>query len=71
MNDAKDGVIYFSLGSNLQMSDMATDNKFEAFLSVFKDLKQRVLWKWEKDFPLKPDNVKISKWFPQQDILGK
>ncbi len=41
------------------------------FLSVFGKLKQRVLWKWEtENMPDKPDNVKLVKWAPQQDILG-
>ena len=41
------------------------------FLNVFSRLKQRVLWKWETEFmPGLPPNVKLSKWVPQQDVLG-
>jgi UDP:flavonoid glycosyltransferase YjiC (YdhE family) len=40
-------------------------------LDVFGRLKQKVLWKWETESMLdKPANVKLSKWLPQQDILG-
>ncbi|KAJ4429922.1 hypothetical protein ANN_22126 [Periplaneta americana] len=41
------------------------------FLDVFSDLPQfRVLWKWDTDELLEqPSNVKVAKWFPQQDIL--
>ncbi|KAL1130748.1 hypothetical protein AAG570_011989 [Ranatra chinensis] len=71
MDRAEHGVIYFSLGSNIKVSDVAKDKLLEAFISSFGKLKQRVLWKWEKDdFPNKPANVKTSKWFPQQDILA-
>ena len=40
-------------------------------LNVFSRLKQRVLWKWETEvMEDKPQNVMLSKWLPQQDILG-
>ncbi len=41
------------------------------FLHVFSKLKQRVVWKWENDtMENQPENVKLSYWLPQQDILG-
>jgi glucuronosyltransferase len=41
------------------------------FLSVFGRLKQRVIWKWEtEEMEDLPPNVKLSKWLPQQDVLG-
>jgi len=47
------------------------ENKRKLFLSVFGKMRERVLWKWENDtMPELPPNVKLSKWFPQQDILG-
>ncbi|XP_069697670.1 UDP-glycosyltransferase UGT5-like [Periplaneta americana] len=70
LDEATDGVIYFSMGSNLRSSQMP-DYKRDAFLKVFSELKQRVLWKWETDnLPGKSSNVKISQWFPQSDILA-
>ena len=43
----------------------------QKFLNVFSKLKQRVIWKWEtEDMTGLPPNVKLSKWLPQQDILG-
>ncbi|PSN29898.1 hypothetical protein C0J52_27059, partial [Blattella germanica] len=70
LDDAPDGVIYFSLGSNFYSSDMP-DWKINAFLEVFSKLEQKVLWKWEKDtLPGQPKNVKLGKWLPQSDILG-
>ena len=41
------------------------------FLNTFSKLKQKVLWKWETEkMDDLPKNVKLSKWVPQQDVLG-
>ena len=40
------------------------------FVNVFAKLKQRVIWKFEDDMEGVSDNVLVSKWLPQQDILG-
>lgn len=71
MDEAKDGVIYFSLGSNIP--DGKLPEHFErAFVDAFSKLKQRVLWKVRSESitGLSP-NVKLLKWAPQQDILGE
>ena len=40
-------------------------------VDVFARLKQQVIWKWEtEEMEGKPDNVLLSKWLPQQDILA-
>jgi glucuronosyltransferase len=71
LDESPDGVIYFSMGSNLRSSNMKNVTK-EAFLEAFSKLKQRVLWKWEADsLPGQPSNVKFGKWLPQSDILGE
>ncbi|CAG7719991.1 unnamed protein product [Allacma fusca] len=67
---AKDGLILFSLGSIVQGNQMP-DSTRKVFMNVFSRLKQRVLWKWETEVMSDlPSNVKLSKWVPQQDILG-
>lgn len=43
----------------------------QLFINVFSRLKLRVLWKWKSDIPGLPKHIKISKWLPQQDVLGK
>jgi hypothetical protein len=59
------------MGSNLRSSQLS-DYKRDAFLEAFSELKQQVLWKWETDtLPRQPRNVRLGKWFPQADILGK
>ncbi|KAJ4441094.1 hypothetical protein ANN_10944 [Periplaneta americana] len=70
LDNAPDGVIYFSMGSNLQSSQMP-ESKRDAILKAFSKLKQKVLWKWETEtLPGQPPNVKLGKWLPQNDILG-
>ncbi|CAH1389502.1 unnamed protein product [Nezara viridula] len=71
MDQSKQGVIYMSLGSNIRVSDVASGDIREDFMSVFKELPYNVLMKWETDYPGKlPPNVKLSSWFPQQDVLA-
>ncbi|XP_046979442.1 UDP-glucosyltransferase 2-like isoform X1 [Schistocerca americana] len=70
MDTATDGVIYFSMGSNIKSTDFPEDMR-NMFLKVFSKLKQKVLWKLETEsLPNQPANVKISKWLPQSDILA-
>lgn len=70
MDDAKDGVIYFSMGSNLKSKTLPEELK-QDILRVFGSLKQTVFWKFEEDLPNAPKNLHILKWAPQQSILGK
>ncbi|XP_016953607.1 UDP-glycosyltransferase UGT5 [Drosophila biarmipes] len=67
---APDGVIYFSMGSNVKSKDLPQETR-DTLLKTFAKLKQRVLWKFEDDeIPGKPANVLIRKWYPQADILA-
>lgn len=70
LDESNNGVIYFSLGSFMQASDMPKD-KINTFLKTFGKLKQNVLWKFE-DETLEniPKNVMIQKWLPQSDLLA-
>ncbi|XP_049810001.1 UDP-glucosyltransferase 2-like isoform X3 [Schistocerca nitens] len=70
LDGAWDGVVYFSLGSNVQSSAMPPET-VRAFLDAFAGIPQRVLWKWEADrLPGQPGNVMTAKWLPQQDVLA-
>ncbi|XP_023940209.2 UDP-glycosyltransferase UGT5 [Bicyclus anynana] len=70
LDDSKDGVVFVSFGSNVRSSELPKQKK-DAFLNVFRGLKQTVLWKWEEDnLEGKPDNLVIRKWLPQKDILA-
>lgn len=71
LDEAKEGVVYVSMGSNLRSKEMPK-LKQEIYLKTFGMLKEKVLWKWEDDnLPGKPLNVETRKWFPQADILGE
>lgn len=70
LDGSKEGVVYFSMGSNLKSLDLPHEKR-EILLSTFGKLKEKVLWKWEDETLLrKPSNVNISKWLPQTDLLG-
>ncbi|XP_049803192.1 UDP-glucosyltransferase 2-like [Schistocerca nitens] len=70
LDGAEHGVIYFSLGTNVRSNAMS-DWKRQAFIEAFRELPQRVLWKWENDsLPGRPENVMVSKWLPQQGVLA-
>ncbi|XP_035731371.1 UDP-glucuronosyltransferase 2B7-like [Vespa mandarinia] len=70
LDEAKEGVLYFCLGSMIKTSSMPPA-KLQAIVKVLGSIPRKVLWKWETDdFPEKPDNVFISKWLPQFDILN-
>ena len=70
LDEASEGVIYFSLGSNVFSSNMPPEKR-NMFIEAFSELPQKVLWKWESDtLPGKPPNVRVQKWLPQQDVLG-
>lgn len=70
LDNGKEGVIYFSMGSNLRSATMPKETK-DLIVRVFARLKQKILWKWEEDvLPGQPENVKTGKWLPQSDILA-
>ena len=70
LDSSQNGVIYMSLGSNVKSKDLRDETK-AVFLNVFRKLPYEILWKFEDDkLANKSDNVKISKWFPQSDLLA-
>lgn len=70
LDSASDGAIIFSMGSIIRAVQWPTEKR-EAFIRAFGKIKQRVLWKYENDtIPNKPENVMISKWIPQRDVLA-
>lgn len=69
LDEADEGVIYFSMGSILRCSEIPSE-KMQALRRVFGSLSQRVLWKCDEDKKSKfSPNVMVSKWFPQEAIL--
>lgn len=42
-----------------------------AFVNAFAAIPQRVIWKFEEPIEDITDNVLLSSWIPQRDILGR
>nr|CAD7437950.1 unnamed protein product [Timema bartmani] len=69
LDGAKNGAILFALGTNVRSDQLPPETR-KSLLDAFSELPQRILWKFEtEDLPGKPDNVMISKWLPQSDVL--
>lgn len=69
LDEAQNGAIFFSLGSNVKISSLPSE-KLEAILNVLGRLKMKVLFKTDENLKNLPENIKIGKWLPQNDILG-
>ncbi|XP_060833725.1 UDP-glucosyltransferase 2-like [Rhopalosiphum padi] len=69
IDDSPNGVMFFTFGSLIRVSTLPP-NVLQMFKNVFSKLPIRVLWKYEEEMQDKPDNVYISKWMPQRDILS-
>lgn len=69
-DNEKNGIIYFSLGSNIKSKGLPDQIKKD-LLKMFGKLKYTVLWKFEEELPDLPKNVHILKWAPQPSILCK
>ncbi|KAG5871832.1 hypothetical protein JTB14_036484 [Gonioctena quinquepunctata] len=70
LDSAPQGVVYFSLGSNVKSANISEKTR-DVIIQALSELPYKVLWKWETDYlPGQPDNVLTRKWIPQQDVLG-
>ncbi|KAG7196861.1 hypothetical protein KM043_014497 [Ampulex compressa] len=70
LDDAKEGFIYFSLGSNVKSKDLPK-KVLNVFLSAFAELPYTILWKYEVDnLPDTPHNLILRKWLPQEAVLA-
>ncbi|CAD0205774.1 unnamed protein product [Chrysodeixis includens] len=69
LDSSKNGVIYFSFGTNVAPSALPPE-RIAIFTKVLSQLPYDVLWKWDKEaFPGQSANIKIAKWLPQSDLL--
>nr|UAX26436.1 UDP-glucuronosyltransferase [Galleria mellonella] len=69
LDASKHGVIYMSYGTNVNPSHLPPE-KIQMLVNVFSRLPYDVIWKWDKDeLPGRSENIKISKWLPQSDLL--
>ncbi|XP_041972606.1 UDP-glucosyltransferase 2-like isoform X2 [Aricia agestis] len=69
LDASKKGVVYVSFGTNATPSKFAPET-VQILFDVLCKLPYDVLLKWDQDnLPVDCSNIKISKWFPQYDIL--
>lgn len=76
-DDAKNGFIYMSFGSNIDSSKLY-DYQKQRFIDIFKKINLPIFWKMEIDLSKDtiintktlPKNVIVRKWYPQTDILA-
>ncbi|XP_018565808.1 UDP-glucuronosyltransferase 2B16-like isoform X1 [Anoplophora glabripennis] len=68
LDNARNGVIYFSLGSTISSKHLSNTTK-EVILKTFSQLPHDILWKFDEEIVSKPKNMKIMRWTPQQDLL--
>nr|XP_022921023.1 2-hydroxyacylsphingosine 1-beta-galactosyltransferase-like [Onthophagus taurus] len=70
LDEAKDGFIYFSFGTNVNLKDLG-ENFMDIFKKVLGKLPIKVIIKYEDEFmENKPDNFYLGKWFPQPSVLA-
>ncbi|XP_075896481.1 UDP-glucuronosyltransferase-like [Nelusetta ayraudi] len=69
VNDSgDDGFVVFTLGS---MVANIPEDKAKLFFDAFRQIPQRVLWRYTGPVPADaPKNVKLMKWLPQNDLLA-
>uniref|UniRef100_A0A2A4JWQ0 UDP-glucuronosyltransferase n=1 Tax=Heliothis virescens TaxID=7102 RepID=A0A2A4JWQ0_HELVI len=69
LDSSKHGVIYISFGTNVDPTVLPAD-RIEVLVKTFSKLPYDVLWKWNNDvLPGRTENIRISKWLPQSDLL--
>lgn len=69
LDASTNGVIFISFGTNVSPSQLPQE-KIQIMIKVFSQLPYNVMWKWDKEeLPGRSDNIQISKWYPQSDLL--
>lgn len=70
IDKADKGVIFFSLGTNVQGSNLSKE-KIKIIFNVLSKLPYTVLLKWgDSNFPGQSENMIYRSWLPQDDLLA-
>lgn len=71
LDNATEGAVYFSLGSNIKPSHLG-DVRKNAIINVLSQFKPKVIWNWDdvSAGTVNPDKFYTSKWLPQNEILA-
>lgn len=63
-------MILFTFGSTTKGKTVNLEMR-NAFKNAFAELQERVIWKFDDKIDGVTDNVMVSNWLPQRDILGR
>ncbi|XP_026735421.1 UDP-glucuronosyltransferase 2B7-like [Trichoplusia ni] len=69
LDSSKNGVVYLSFGSSVDPTLLPAE-RIQVLVKATSKLPYDVLWKWNGDeLPGRTENIRISKWLPQSDLL--
>ncbi|KAJ8944127.1 hypothetical protein NQ318_013310 [Aromia moschata] len=69
LDDAHQGFIYISFGTNIRRSHIA-NKTIKVILDTFAQLPYQILWKFDEiNLSGLSSNVKIERWIPQHDVF--
>ncbi|XP_044732699.1 UDP-glucosyltransferase 2-like [Chrysoperla carnea] len=69
LDNSPNGVVYFSLGSNIQSGNLPNKIK-KSILEAFDQIPYNIIWKFDKENLADiSSNVLLKKWLPQPDLL--
>lgn len=70
IESSEHGVVYFSLGGNINPSMMDEERK-RGLVQALSSLKYKTIWKFDDDsLEVDPTKIMVRKWLPQYEILG-
>ncbi|XP_018561529.1 UDP-glucuronosyltransferase 2B15-like [Anoplophora glabripennis] len=69
LDEAVEGCIYVSLGTNVNSSEL-NQQLLKNIKDALGEIPYKVLWKFEEDVGDMPKNIETAKWMPQQKILN-
>ncbi|XP_015178625.1 PREDICTED: UDP-glucuronosyltransferase 2C1-like, partial [Polistes dominula] len=69
IDNATNGFIYVSFGTNANPSTYPK-KLLDIFFHVFSNLPMKIVWKLKGNYPQISDNIYISEWFSQQEVLS-
>nr|XP_022921064.1 UDP-glucuronosyltransferase 1-2-like [Onthophagus taurus] len=70
LDDAKEGFVYFSLGTNVRVSDIPSDG-LDVIKKCLGKLPFKIIFKFDEDeIADAPKNFYVRKWFPQPAVLS-
>lgn len=71
LDDATEGAIFVSFGTNVDTKELSGTNIIEIFLETFRELPYKIIWKvGGNTSSINSNKIMVRNWFPQRDLLG-